>query len=109
MIKSFEDVQKLNQANVDNAMKMFGDWTKSWQAIASEWQDYSKRSYAESTQTMEKLLTAKTVEQALEIQTGFAKRAYEDYMHQVQKVSGMYGEIAKEAYRPLERTLQNGR
>ncbi len=109
MIKSFEDVQKMNQANADNAMKMFGDWTKSWQAIASEWQDYSKRSYAESTQTMEKLLTAKTVEQALQIQTGFAKRAYEDYVREVTKVGSMYTDLAKEAYKPVGKAMKQSR
>jgi hypothetical protein len=109
MIKSLEDVQKLNQSNVDNAMKLFGDWTKGWQAIATEWQDYSKRSYAESTQTFEKMVAAKTVEQAMEIQSGFAKRAYQDYVREVNKVGAMYTDFAKEAYKPVEKAIKHGR
>jgi hypothetical protein len=35
MINNFQDFQKLGQTNVDTAMKMFGDWNKVWQAIAS--------------------------------------------------------------------------
>ena len=35
MIKNFEDVQKLSQSNLDNTMKLFGDWSKSWQALAA--------------------------------------------------------------------------
>ena len=109
MIKNFEDVQKINQTGIDSAMKMWGDWTKGWQAIATEMTDYSKRSFEDSTHTIEKLMSAKSLEHAVEIQTTFAKRSYEEYMHQVQKVGGMYQEIAKEAYRPVERALQTGR
>ena len=109
MIKSFDDVQKMSQGNVDSAMKLFGEWGKGWQAIAAEMTDYSKRSFEEGTQTMEKLMTAKSVEQAVEIQTSYAKRSYEEYMHQMQKIGGMYAEFAKEAYRPFERAMHNAR
>lgn len=109
MMKPFDEFQKLSQGNVDNAMKMFGDWTKGWQAIAAESTDYMKRSFEDGTQTMEKLMNARSMEQAFEIQSSYAKRAYEEYMHQIQKISGMYTDFAKDAYRPLERTFQNGR
>ena len=47
--------------------------------------------------------------QAIEIQTGFAKRAYDGYMHQLSKLGGMYAELAKEAYKPVEKAMQNSR
>jgi len=106
MIKNFEDFQKLGQQNVDTAMKMVGEWSKGWQAIAAEMTDYTKRSFEEGTATVEKLLSAKSFEQAVEIQTGYAKRAYDDYMHQVSKIGGLYAELAKEAYKPVEKALQ---
>ena len=68
-MKNFEDFQKLGQTNIDTAMKMFGEWNKGWQAIAAEMTDYTKRSFEEGTATFEKLLSAKSVEQAIEIQT----------------------------------------
>jgi hypothetical protein len=109
MIKNFEDFQKLGQHNVDTAMKMIGGWSKGWQAIAAEMTDYTKRSFEEGTATVEKLLSAKSFEQAVEIQTGYAKRAYDDYMHQVSKIGGLYAELAKEAYKPVERAMQGAR
>jgi hypothetical protein len=109
MIKNFDDFQKLGQQNVDTAMKMFGEWSKGWQAIAAEMTDYTKRSFEEGTSTVEKLLSAKSFEQAVEIQTGYAKRAYDDYMHQVSKLGGLYAELAKEAYKPVEKALQSAR
>ena len=109
MIKSYENIQKLGQQNVETAMKAFGEWNKGWQAIAAEITDYTKKSFEEGTATFEKLASAKSVEQAIEIQTGFAKRAYDGYMHQMSKIGGMYAELAKEAYKPVEKALQAGR
>jgi len=108
MIKNFEDMQKLGQSNVDSAMRMFGEWNKNWQAIASEMGDYTKRSFEEGSATLEKLMGSKSVEQAVEIQTSYAKRAYDDYMQQVTKIGGMYASMAKEAYKPVEKILHNG-
>jgi hypothetical protein len=109
MINNLQDFQKLSQSNVDAAMKMFGDWNKGWQAIAAEMSDYSKRTFEDGTATFEKLLGAKSLEQAFEIQTSFARRAYDDYMHQLTKIGSMYTNLAKDAYKPVERAMQNGR
>ncbi len=109
MIKNFDEIQKLGQSNVDAAVKAFGEWNKGLQAIAAEMTDYTKRSFEESTATFEKLLSAKSLEQAIEIQTGYAKRAYDEYMHQMSKIGGLYAELAKEAYKPVEKVLQSGR
>lgn len=109
MIKSFEDIQKLSQSNTDVAMRMFGEWSKGWQNLAVEMTDYSKRSFEESTATFEKLMAAKTMEQALEIQTGFAKRAYDEYVQQLTKMGGLYSDLAKEAYKPVEKAMNTRR
>lgn len=109
MVKPFEDMQKANQAGIDTAMKFMGEWGKGWQAIAAEMTDYTKRSFEDGTQTLEKLMSVKSMEQALEIQSTYAKRAYDDYMHQMTKLGSMYSELAKEAYRPMERAMQAGR
>jgi hypothetical protein len=103
MMKNFEDMQKLGQTNVDSAMRMFGEWNKNWQAIAAEMGDYTMRSFEEGSATLEKLMASKSVEQAVEIQTSYAKRAYDDYMQQVTKIGGMYTSMAKTAYEPVAR------
>jgi hypothetical protein len=105
----FDDLQKLGQHNVDTAMKLSGEWNKRLQAIAAEMTDYTKRSFEESAATFEKLLSAKSVAQAIEIQTGFAKRAYDSYLHQVSKIGAMYAGLAKEPYKPVANALQAAR
>jgi len=105
MISSFPDLQKFGQANIETTMRLFGEMNKNWQQIAAEVTDYTKRSFEESTATFEKILSAKSVEQALDIQTSYAKRACEEYMAQMSKLGGMYADLAKEAYKPVERAI----
>lgn len=109
MIKNFDDLQKLSQSNMDVTMKMMGDWNKGWQAMAAEMSDYTKRSFEDGTATFEKLLTAKSMEQAMEIQTSYAKRSYEEWMQQMNKLGGMFQNFAKEAYKPAEKFMQAAR
>ncbi|MEZ5776117.1 MAG: phasin family protein [Hyphomicrobiaceae bacterium] len=109
MIRNFEDFQKLGQANVDVTMKSVGEWNKGWQAIAAEMSDYTKRSFEDGAQVFEKLANSRSLEQAFEIQADFAKRAYEDYMAQWSKIGNMYVELSREAFKPVERSLQSMR
>src|SRR5205807_9970431 len=75
MLKNFEDFQKLGKDNVDVAMKQFGTVSKGWQAIATEFADYSKKSFEDGSAALEKLLGAKSLEKAIEVQSEYAKRA----------------------------------
>ena len=102
MIKNFDDVQKLSKDNMDATMKSFGAVSKATQAIAAEVADYSKKSFEDSTKVMEKLFGAKSLDKAIEIQTDYAKTAYEGFVAQATKIGELYADLAKETYKPFE-------
>ena len=102
MLKNFEDFQKLGKENVDTCMKQFGTVSKGWQAIATEFADYSKKSFEHGTATLESLLGAKSLEKAIEIQSDYVKTAYEGFVAQSSKLGELYTDLAKETYKPLE-------
>jgi len=102
MIKNLEDVQKLSKDNMDATMKSFGALSKASQAIATEVADYSKKSFEDSTKVMEKMFGAKSLDKAIEIQTDFAKTAYEGFVAQATKIGELYADLAKESYKPFE-------
>ncbi|MEP9367011.1 phasin family protein [Xanthobacter sp. VNH20] len=102
MAQNIEDFQKLGKENVEIAMKSFGTFSKSAQAIALEIADYTKSSFELGTATLEKLLGAKTLEQAVEIQQSYLKTAYEGLVAETTKLGELYKELAKEAYKPYE-------
>src|SRR3954451_5469898 len=105
MLKNFEDIQKLGKDNVDVAMKQFGTVSKGWQAIATEFADYSKKSFEDGSAALEKLLGAKTLEKAVEVQGEYVKSAYEGFVAQTTKLGELYTNLTKESYKPLEGIL----
>lgn len=102
MLKNFDDVQKISKDNLDAAMKSFGAVSKGVQAIATEVADYSKKSFEDGTAAAEKLFGAKSLDKAIEIQTEFAKSAYESFVANATKLGELYANLAKESYKPLE-------
>lgn len=102
MLKNFEEIQKLGQDHIDTTMKQFGTVSKGWQTIATECADFSKKSFEESTAAFEKLLGAKSLDKAIEIQSEYAKTAYEGFVAQATKMGELYTDLAKETYKPLE-------
>jgi hypothetical protein len=105
MIQQIDQFQKLGQDNVDVALKAFGAVSKSAQAIAVETADYAKKSYEQGTATLEKLVGARTVDKAIEIQTDYLKTAYEGFVAQSTKLGELYANFAKEALKPYENAV----
>ena len=102
MLKNFEEFQKLGKDNVDVAVKQLGVVSKSFQAIATEVADYSKKSFEDGSAALEKLFGAKTLEKAIEVQSDYVKTAYEGFVAQATKMGALYTDLAKETYKPLE-------
>ena len=105
MLKNFEDFQKLGKDNVDVAMKQFGTVSKGWQAIATEFADYSKKSFEDGSAALEKLFGAKTLDKAIEVQSEYVKAAYEGFVAEASKLGELYTDLAKESYKPFEGLL----
>jgi hypothetical protein len=105
MVKTFEDLQTIGKDNVDVALKSFGTLSKSGQAIAVELADYSKKSFEQSTATIEKLFGVKSFDKAFEVQSEYAKSAYEGFVAEATKIGELYADFAKEAYKPFETAL----
>ena len=100
--KGLEDVQKFGKESVDASMKAFGVVSKSAQAIAVETVDYSKKAFEEGTAAVEKLFGAKSLDKAIEVQTEYAKTAYEGFVAEATKIGELYADLAKETYKPFE-------
>src|SRR3990172_7992624 len=100
-----EEFQKVGKDGFDAAVRSFGEVNKGLQAIAVKVTDYSKKAFEDGTRAFEQLLGAKSVEQAIEIQSQFAKKAYDTYIAEMSKLGEMYVAIARDAYKPVEQVL----
>jgi len=97
-----DQMQKFGKDSMDMALASLGAWTKNAQAIASEVADYSKKSFEDSTAAWEKLIGAKSLEKAMEVQSEYLRSSYEDFVAQSTRLSELYADLAKEAYKPFE-------
>ena len=73
-----------------------------FQAIASAYGDYAKKSLEEGRAFVEKLSGVKSLDKAIEAQSDFARSAYETFVADAQKIAGLYGDLAKQTFKPLE-------
>jgi phasin family protein len=73
-----------------------------FQAIATAYGDYTKKSFEDSKAFVEKLTGAKSLDKALEMQTEYARSAYETFVADSQKIAGLYSDLAKQTFKPLE-------
>lgn len=105
MVKNFEDLQQASKENVDLAMKSMNSVSKSAQAIAAEIADYSKKSFEDSTAMLEKLFGVKSIDKAIELQSEYAKTAYDGLVAEASKIGEMYSAMAKESYKPFENMM----
>jgi hypothetical protein len=92
----------MSKTNMESATQAFGTLSKTTQAIATEMADYSKRTFENGTKAMEKLFGVKSLDKALEVQSEYAKSAFEDYSTQVTKLGQLYADLAKDAFKPFE-------
>jgi hypothetical protein len=102
MVKNFDDLQQVGKENVDVTLKAMGALSKGTQAIAVEVADYSKKAFEDSTAAIEKLFGVKSLDKAIEVQTEYAKSAYEGFVAKASRIGELYADLAKETYKPFE-------
>ena len=109
IMKTFEDLQQVSKENVDSTLKSMGALSKGVQAIAVEVSDYSKKAFEDSTAALEKLFGVKSFDKAIEVQTEYAKTAYEGFIAKASRIGEMYADLAKETYKPFESIMGKAR
>ena len=72
-----------------------------FQAIATAYGDYTKKSFEDTKSFVEKLSGVKSFDKVVEIQTEFAKSAFETFVAESQKIGALYGDLAKQSYKPF--------
>ena len=97
--------QNVGKEGFDAAVRAYSEANNGFQAIAAEVTDYSKTAFEHATRAFQQLVSAKSAEQAFEIQSQYAKKSYDAYIAQVSKLGEMWVDLARETYKPVERAV----
>jgi hypothetical protein len=76
--------------------------TAGAQAIALAYGDYTRKSWLNGRFLVERLITARSFEEAIEIQGDFAKQAYANFVVHSERICELYGAWAQQCFRPFE-------
>ena len=100
-----EEYQRLSKNGFDAAVHSFAEVNKSFQALTDEMTGYSKKVFDDGCHAWEQLVGAKSFDRVFEIQSQYAKKAYDDHMAEVSKLGEMYVNLARNAYKPVEQAV----
>jgi hypothetical protein len=92
-----QDVKEQIDAGASSTKSVAG----SFQAIAMAYSDYTKKSFEDTRSYVEKLSGVKSIDKAIEIQTEFAKSAFESFVAESQKIGALYRDLAAQSYKPF--------
>ena len=98
----FDDTNLFGKDAMDTMTKTYSAATKGFQAIATETTEYSKKAYEANLAHMEALMSVKSLETVVELNTSFAKTMIEGYLAELNKLGEMYSDIAKQTYAPAQ-------
>jgi hypothetical protein len=96
------EYQKAAETGFEAASRSFGEASKGFQALAAEMMEYSKAAFDDAIRTWEKLIGVRSLEQAVQIQSDYAKRVYENHMAELSKLGEMCTGIMRNASKPVE-------
>jgi hypothetical protein len=93
--------QQDGKEQIDAVGTSTNSFPAGFQAIATAYGDYTKKSFEDTRSFVEKLSGVKSLEKAIEIQTDFAKSAFETFVAESQKIGALYRDLAKQSYKPF--------
>lgn len=95
------DAAEANKANVEAMLAAGAVYGKGWSEINAEWMAFSSRMIEGSLASSKAALGAKTLQEAVEMQSVQAKNDFEKVMAQNAKVGELATKVAKEAAEPI--------
>ena len=97
-----QQYQEWVQSGFEAASSSFTEANKGFQALAAEMMQYSKAAFDDATRTWEQLIGVRSLEQAIQIQSDYAKRVYDNHTAELSKLGEMCMGMMRDTSRPVE-------
>jgi phasin family protein len=100
--KMFETATDFGKGNIEALVESATITGSGLQTIGSEISLYSKKVIEESVAATKTIMGAKSIHEAIELQTGFAKMCFSAYVGQLKIVNELFAGTVKEALAPVQ-------
>ena len=101
-MKNVEQIQQATKDIGDTATASAHSFATSLQTIASAHADYVKKAMQDGSAFFAKLTSVKEPAKAMELQSEYAKNAYETFVVEAKKISELYTDFFKQTTKPLQ-------
>ena len=101
-VKNYDQFVGYGKDTVEAYVKAATVAGKGAETLHNEIYSYSKQSMEESIAAAKALLGTKSVHEAFELQTDYAKTAFEAYVGELTKLSELFVSTTKDAFEPLQ-------
>jgi phasin family protein len=105
-IASYDSVVGYGKDTAEALIKSATVAGKGAESLHNEIYAYTKQSTEEAIAAGKAILGAKSVHEAIELQTGFAKTAFENYVAELTKFNQLFTATAKDSFAPLQGRAQ---
>ncbi|HEY1838164.1 MAG TPA: TIGR01841 family phasin [Rhizomicrobium sp.] len=105
-VKNYDHFLGYGKETVEAYVKAANAAGKGAETINGEIYALSKQSIEESIAVTKAVLGSKSVHEAIEVQTDFAKTAFDAYVGQVTKLGQLFSETSKQTFAPLQGRVQ---
>jgi len=95
------EYQRAAEGGFEAASRSFAEANKGFQGIAAEMMTYSKAAFDDAMQTWTQLIGVRSLEQAMQIQSEYAKRTYENHMAELNKLGEMSVGMMRDVSKPV--------
>jgi phasin family protein len=105
-VKGYDHFLGYGKETVEAYMKAANAAGKGAETIHNELYSYSKQSVEGSMAAMKAVLGSKSAHEAFELQSDFAKTAFDAYVGQMTKISELFVSTTKQTFEPLQGRVQ---
>jgi phasin family protein len=105
-VKGYDQILGFGKETVEAYVKAANVAGKGAETLHNEIYAYSKQSIEDSITAAKAVIASKSAHEAFELQTDFAKTAFEAYVSELTKISELFAATSKETLAPIQGRVQ---
>lgn len=105
ILKGYDDMTQLSQKNVEAIVAAGNVWAKGAESIGKAYFNMLQVSAEAGVEATQAMFAAKTVKEAVDLQSGFAKSNVETLVTEGKKINEITAKVANEAFEPIQAQL----
>lgn len=99
--KSYEELSKLQKDNWDAVVAASQIWVKGAESVSKAWVSFAQESMENAATTAKAMVGVKSLREAVDLQTDFAKGNFDKFVAESTKLSEAVVKVANDAMEPI--------